>query len=284
MSTNSHNGNGNGNGNGHAVNGGVVPVNGNGHAVNGFVPPEPIDARAVILAGGKGTRLGPYTTVLPKPLLPIGNKAILDVVVRQLNGFGITDMTFAVGYLAHLVEAVFGDGSDFGVNITYHREEEPLGTVGPLAVIDGLDEPFLFMNGDVLTALDYSALYRTHCESGNALTIATHERVVRSEYGVLELGAHDLATRRVTGYQEKPEIGYTVSMGIYVADPRVIPFIPTDTRYDLPDLVLALLDAGETVGSYMTDSYWLDIGRHDDYEQAIADFDSLAPTLLATSG
>jgi NDP-sugar pyrophosphorylase family protein len=266
----------NGNGNGH------VPTH-NGKPQGEFIRSgEPINARVVILAGGKGTRLGPYTTVLPKPLLPIGNKAILDVVVRQLKGFGITDMTFAVGYLAHLVEAVFGDGSNFGVNIEYHREEEPLGTVGPLALIDGLDEPFLFMNGDVLTALDYGDLYRAHVASGNVLTIATHQRVVRSEYGVIHLDGHNVATRRVTGYQEKPEIGYTVSMGIYVADPSVIEFIPEGGRYDLPDLVLALLEAGQPVGSYMTDSYWLDIGRHDDYEQAIADFESLAPSLLAS--
>jgi NDP-sugar pyrophosphorylase family protein len=138
------------------------------------------------------------------------------------------------------------------------------------------------MNGDVLTALDYGDLFRAHVDSGNLLTIATHQRVVRSEYGVLHLDGHNVSTRNVTGYEEKPEIPYTVSMGIYVADPRVISYIPTGQRFDLPDLVLSLLEAGEQVGSYMTDSYWLDIGRHDDYEQAIADFESLAPMLLAS--
>ena len=178
-------------------------VNGNG---NGRPRPDdrPMPRRAVLLAGGKGTRLGPYTTVLPKPLLPIGNKAILDVVVQQLRGCGVTEMTFAVGYLAHLIEAVFGDGSQYGVSITYHHEREPLGTTGALPSIEDLDEDFLFMNGDVLTSLDFPDLYRAHRESGNVLTIATHRRVVRSEYGVLLLDGQVGDVRRVVDYDEKP--------------------------------------------------------------------------------
>jgi NDP-mannose synthase len=247
------------------------------------VPPESrrqMPIRAVILAGGKGTRLGPYTTVLPKPLLPIGNKAILDVVVHQLRSYGITDMTFAVGYLAHLVQAVFGDGSAYDVNITYHQEDEPLGTVGALPELE-LDDTFLFMNGDVLTSLDYADLYERHRGDGNLLTIATHARVVRSEYGVLRLDESSVGrTQKVVDYDEKPEIPYVVSMGIYIAEPGVVDFIPRGERFDLPDLVLELLRNGQQVGSYLTDAYWLDIGRHDDYEQAIADFESLAPMLF----
>ena len=175
--------------------------------------------RAVILAGGKGSRLGPYTTVLPKPLLPVGDRAILDVVVHQLRDAGFDDLTLAVGYLSHLVRAVMGDGSTHGVSIDYHEELEPLGTVGPLATIDRLDESFLMMNGDVLTALDYAHLVDVHKESGNLLTIASHRRVVRTEYGVLHLDGNAGDTRVVTGFEEKPELPYIVSMGVYVIEP-----------------------------------------------------------------
>jgi NDP-sugar pyrophosphorylase family protein len=240
--------------------------------------------RAVILAGGKGTRLAPYTTVLPKPLMPIGDRAILDVVVRQLHSHGFDRLTFAVGYLAHLVKAVFGDGSAYGVSIDYHEEDEPLGTAGPLATIEGIDGPFLAMNGDVLTTLDYGELVRRHVESGNALTIATHRRVVRTEYGVLRLDGHGEPLTRVTGYEEKPEIPYTVSMGVYVLEPRALRYVPTGRRFDIPDLVLALLEGGEPVGSYLFEGYWLDIGRHDDYEQALQDYEQILPRLLAETG
>src|SRR3954462_9427181 len=154
--------------------------------------------RAVILAGGKGSRLSPYTTVLPKPLLPVGDRPILDVVVHQLRDFGFRDITLAVGHLAHLVRAVMGDGSRLDVTIDYHEEPEPLGTVGPLATIDGLDDSFLVMNGDVLTALDYARLVNTHRESGNVLTIASHRRTVHTEYGILHTGPPAGDTRLVT--------------------------------------------------------------------------------------
>jgi NDP-sugar pyrophosphorylase family protein len=235
--------------------------------------------KAVVLAGGKGTRLGPYTTVLPKPLMPIGDRAILDVVVRQLASHGFTDLVFAVGHLAHLIRAVFGDGSAFDVSISYHEEEEPLGTAGPLAMVEGLDDTILALNGDVLTSLDYGLLVERHRETGNALTIATHRRVVRSEYGVLHLQG-DGRLQRVTDYEEKPEIPYTVSMGVYVFEPHALEYIPRGDRFDIPDLVLALLSAGEPVGSYLFEGYWLDIGRHDDYEQALNDYETILPRLI----
>jgi NDP-sugar pyrophosphorylase family protein len=234
-----------------------------------------MSGRAVILAGGKGSRLGPYTTVLPTPLLPVGDKAILDVVVHQLRDLGFTDLTLAVGYLAHLVRAVMGDGSTWGVNIDYEEEREPLGTVGPLANISNLDDSFLVMNGDVLTALDYAEFVAAHRESGNVLTIASHRRVVRTDYGVLHVNGEAGQTRVVTGFQEKPEIPYVVSMGVYAMEPRALEYIEPGTYLDLPDLVLRLIDAGERVGSYLYEGYWLDIGRHDDYERAIAEFGEL---------
>jgi NDP-sugar pyrophosphorylase family protein len=240
-----------------------------------------VDRRAVILAGGRGTRLAPYTTVLPKPLMPIGDKAILDVVVRQLASHGYLRLTFAVGYLAHLIQAVFGDGSAWGVSIEYVEEEQPLGTAGPLATIDGLDDTFLAMNGDVLTTLDYGELFEVHRRAGNALTIATHRRTIRTEYGVLHVDGERGETGRVTGYDEKPTLEYTVSMGVYVIEPAVLAHIKPGDRFDIPDLVLALLDAGEPVGSFLYDGYWLDIGRHDDYEQALGDYETILPRLLA---
>jgi NDP-mannose synthase len=237
--------------------------------------------RAVILAGGKGSRLGPYTTVLPKPLLPVGDRAILDIVVRQLADFGFTEVTLAVGYLAHLVRAVMGDGSKHGVSITYHEEEQPLGTVGALGTIDRRDEPCLVMNGDVLTALNYADLLDIHRQQGNLLTIASHRRVVHTDYGVLHVEDTDGATRQVTGFEEKPEIPYVVSMGVYVLEPSAFEFIEPGEYLDLPDLVLRLLDASQQVGSYLYDGYWLDIGRHEDYERAIVEFEQLRPMFLS---
>ena len=236
--------------------------------------------KAVVLAGGKGSRLGPYTTVLPKPLLPIGDRAILDVVVRQLKDSGFEDLTFAVGYLAHLIQAVFGDGSAHDVSIEYHMEDEPLGTAGALATVDGLDDTFLFMNGDVLTTLDYGELYEVHRESGNVLTIGSHRRVVQADYGVIHLDGTQGETRRVTTYEEKPEIPYVVSMGVYVAEPEILEFIPRDQHFDMPEVVLALIEAGRPVGSYLFDGFWLDIGRHEDYERAITQYDELKTLLL----
>ena len=239
-----------------------------------------IGKHAVILAGGRGSRLAPYTTVLPKPLLPVGDGPILDVVIRQLSLYGFSDVTLAVGYLAHLIEAVFRDGSDQGVALRYHREAQPLGTVGPLASMDHLGDTFLMMNGDILTTLDYAEFYAAHLESGNALTLATHVRTVKSDYGVLELAPTNGFIQRVTGFREKPETDHSVSMGVYCAAGRIREYIPADQPFDLPQLVWRLLEAGERVGSYPYQGYWLDIGRHEDYERAIADFEPVSYTHL----
>jgi NDP-mannose synthase len=240
-----------------------------------------VSRKAIILAGGKGSRLGPYTTVLPKPLLPVGDRAILDVVVHQLRSYGFTDLTLAVGYLAHLIEAVFGDGSDHGVAIEYHLERQPLGTAGALGTIEGLDDTFLAMNGDVLTGLDYAHLFAAHRRAGNILTIATHRRIVRTDYGVLELDGRVGETSAVTGYEEKPEIPYTVSMGVYVAEPAMLDYVDAGSYLDVPDLVVRLLEEGQPVGSFLYDGYWLDIGRHEDYEQAIREYEQVKHQLFA---
>lgn len=234
--------------------------------------------QAVILAGGKGRRLRPYTTVLPKPLMPLGDMPIIEVVLRQLAVSGFDRVTIAVGYLAELLMAYCGDGSKFGLELRYSREEEPLGTAGPLALIDGLDSTFLVMNGDVLTSLDLRALVQQHQASGAAATIATHQRQQQINYGIIESDQES----RVTAYIEKPIHRYQVSMGIYVLEPAVLGLIPRGQYLDLPDLVRQLMAAGQPVLAHPFDGYWLDIGRHDDYEQAVEEFEAMRPQLLGS--
>jgi NDP-sugar pyrophosphorylase family protein len=232
--------------------------------------------KAVVLAGGRGTRLAPYTTAFPKPLMPIGDKPILDVVVQQLRRHGFTEITMAVGHLAELIMAYFGDGERFGVRIRYSREEEPLGTAGPIALVPGLDEPFLVMNGDVLTALDYGAMVAAHRRGRAIATMAVCPRSVQIDFGVIEFDAAGGLTR----YVEKPTHDYWVSMGVYVFDPRVTARIPPRERLDLPDLLQRLREQGESVQCHVYDDYWLDIGRAEDYQQALADFERLRERLL----
>jgi len=237
-----------------------------------------LSARAVILAGGKGSRLAPYTAVIPKPLMPLGDRPILDVVLRQLASHGFGRVTIAVGYLAHLIQAVLGDGTEQGVEIDYHLETEPLGTAGPLATISD-HESLLAMNGDLLTDLDYGAFYAAHKASGNAMSVAVHRRTVTADYGVLDLEDADTDVVSVTGYHEKPETQITVSMGVYAIEPEALALVPAG-RFDIPDLVLKLLDEGMGVGAYPFEGYWLDIGRHDDYDQAVKEFEDILPRLL----
>jgi NDP-sugar pyrophosphorylase family protein len=226
-------------------------------------------SKAVVLAGGKGTRLAPYTSVLPKPLMPIGDRSILEVVLGQLAGSGIKDVTLCVGYLAHLIEAVLEHRTIDGIEISYVHEEDALGTAGPLRLVDDLSSTFIAMNGDVLTTLDYGALLGFHRESGNALTIATRDRPIQIDYGVLHLGENGSADR-VAAYAEKPQMTSTVSMGIYAVEPRTLEYIPPHGAFDFPDLVQALLDNGEPVGAYRYEGLWFDIGRRDDYEEAVS--------------
>ena len=232
------------------------------------------------MAGGEGARLRPYTAVLPKPLMPIGDRPVLDIVIRQLRAAGFDRVTIATGYLAELIEAFFGDGRSYGIPIDYFREHEPLGTVGALALIDGLDEPFLVMNGDVLTDIDYAAMLDHHLASEAAVTVAStpppREHLARRD-GVRRrerAGARSPATSR------SPTHSYEVSMGVYCFRPRALAYIEADARLDFPDLILRLLDAGERVEAWRPEAYWLDLGRHDDYERAITDFEAMRERLL----
>jgi NDP-sugar pyrophosphorylase family protein len=223
--------------------------------------------KAVIMAGGRGTRLEPYTSVLPKPLLPVGDRAILEVVLTQLAEAGFKDVTLCVGYLSHLIRAVLNDGGGHGVRVRYVNESTPLGTVGPLRQIEHLDEPFLVMNGDVLTTIDYAKLLEHHRESGNVLTIAAHRRTSQVDYGVMHLSNNGHGAV-VSAFEEKPKISWVVSMGIYVFEPVTLEHIPAGRPFDFPDLVQALLEANRPVGAFLHDGLWLDIGRHEDYRQA----------------
>ena len=225
--------------------------------------------RVVILAGGYGTRLAPYTSVLPKPLMPIGNRAILEILVDQLAGSGFRDFTFCVGYLSHLIRAVFDNRLDERAEISYQHETEPLGTAGPLRLVEGLDSTFFVMNGDVLTTLDFRAMLRSHRTSGSALTIATHTRTISTDYGVMHLDGANGDVRRVVAYEEKPEIVSAVSMGVYLLEPRALSYVPEDAYFDFPDLVNALIAAGEEVAAYPHDGLWLDIGRAEDHARAV---------------
>ncbi len=235
--------------------------------------------RAVILAGGQGTRLRPYTAVLPKPLLPIGDRPVLDIVLHQLSAAGFGRVTVATGYLAELIETVLDHRNTYGVTIDYVREEEPLGTVGPLAMIEGLDEPFLVMNGDVLTDLDYRKLLSDHVASGAIATIATTTRHIQVTLGVIECG-DDTDADRLTGYVEKPRHAYDVSMGIYCFAPSVLEHIEPGVHFDLPDLVLTLIARGKVVRAWRSDDYWVDLGRPEDYERAINEFEEVRDRLL----
>jgi len=223
--------------------------------------------KAVILAGGKGTRLAPYTLVFPKPLMPLGETPILEIVIRQLVRRGFEEVTLAVGHLAQLIESYFGDGARFDVKIRYSREDRPLGTAGPLAAVGDLDEPFLVMNGDILTTLDYGSFLADHVESGAAASVATFRRTYTVDFGVVETDGD-----RIVGYIEKPETTCDVSMGINALSPHVLERIRPGERLDMPDLLLQLIGAGEEVRSVPFEGRWLDIGRHDDFAAAQEQF------------
>lgn len=222
--------------------------------------------RAVILAGGKGVRLRPFSVNFPKPLMPLGDHPILEVLIRRLLAFGITDITLTLGHLAELIKAYFHTHNRLTteVRLRYVEEEEPTGTAGSLASVRGLDQTFLVMNGDLLTDLDFDELVSFHHRHGAALTIAAHRRRVKIDLGVLECGDDC----RIIEYKEKPELSYDVSMGIYVYEPRVLTFIAPGMYLDFPDLVLKLIAAGEKVCAMPCDCLWLDIGQPDDYARA----------------
>jgi NDP-sugar pyrophosphorylase family protein len=225
--------------------------------------------QAIILAGGKGARLKPYTVVFPKPLMPIGGYPILEVVIRQLKNYGFNDIVMAVGHLKQLIQAFFDDGKQWGVNISYSVEEKPLGTAAPLQLVENCEDNFLVMNGDVLTDLHFDDFFQYHKDNGAVCTIASYKKPVKIDLGVLKAKENN----ELYDYIEKPTLHYSVSMGVYAFKKEVLNYIPANEYFDFPDLIKELLKKGKKVLEYPFDGYWLDIGRPEDYELAIEEFE-----------
>jgi NDP-sugar pyrophosphorylase family protein len=237
------------------------------------------DIRVVILAGGKGTRLKPYTAVFPKPLMPIGQMPILEVVLRQLKSMGFRKITLSVNHLADLIRTFFGNGSQLGLDVTYCLEDKPLGTAGSLSLVQDLSDNFLVMNGDLLTTIDYRQMVHSHIESGAIATVGVFPRDVKIDFGVVELGTGG----EIMGYREKPKLEYMVSMGVNAFHKSVLQFIPRNEYLDMPNLIMKLKSDGKKVMSFRSECEWLDIGRSDDYERAVEMFESSKARYLRES-
>ncbi|MGQ0849019.1 MAG: nucleotidyltransferase family protein [Actinomycetota bacterium] len=220
--------------------------------------------RVIVQAGGRGTRLLPYTSVLPKPLMPVGDHPIVEIMIRQLVHYGFPQITVTLGHLAPLIEAVVGDGRHLGARIDYVREYEPLGTIGPVALVDGLDDPFLVMNGDILTDFNYRDFFETHLRSGAQLSVGLYRKAVPISLGVFEFDEQG----RVSGFREKPTLSFPCSMGIYAFRPDLIELIPHNQPYGFDHLMATCLEQNVHVQAVLHDGIWLDIGRHEDYERA----------------
>ncbi|RFB67124.1 MULTISPECIES: sugar phosphate nucleotidyltransferase [unclassified Herbaspirillum] len=232
--------------------------------------------RAVILAGGKGTRLRPYTVVLPKPLMPIGEFPILEVIIRQLVKSGFTHITLAVNHQAEIIKAFFQDGERWGIRIDYSLETSPLGTMGPLRLIKDLPENFLVMNGDILTDLNFSNFYDSHVQSKHVFTISSMRRQHLIDYGVLDTSSAGV----LTGFREKPSVDYEVSMGVYMLSAEALQLIPVNAPFGFDGLMLKLLELNREVNVRAFSGYWLDIGRPDDYAKAIDEFENTRARFL----
>ena len=223
--------------------------------------------QAIILAGGKGTRLKPYTTEIPKPLVSINDLPIIEILLLRMKKFGVTNVTIAVNHMAHLIMAVLGNGARLGMDITYSLEDKPLSTAGPLKLIKNLDDNFIVANGDILTDLDFKKLYNCHIENDALLTVATHQRFDKIDYGVIKSNEDNI----ITSFEEKPVFDFTVSMGIYVFSKKVLEFVPDEEAFGFDHLMYRLLEENKKIMCYPFKGYWMDIGRPDDYEQAKTD-------------
>lgn len=226
--------------------------------------------KAIILAGGKGTRLRPYTTVIPKPLVPVGDKTILEILIEKLKGFGVTDIVLCVNHMAALIMAYFGDGVKWGVKIEYSQEDKYLGTVAPIKLVKDLPENFLVMNGDLLTDLNVRDLYNYHLQNGALLTIATYKREIQIDFGVIDI---DENKNIAIGFHEKPVHESNVSMGVYVFNRELLSYVPDNMHFGFDDLMHKLLHNKKIIKVYPFSGYWLDIGRAADYDKANEDID-----------
>ena len=225
--------------------------------------------RVIIQAGGLGTRLHPYTTVLPKPLVPVGDLPVLEIMIRQFVARGFGRITITLGHLGHLIMAVVGDGARFGAQVDYVWEDEPRGTIGAVTLVEGLEEPFLVVNGDLLTDFDYGVFMRDHLGSGARLSVGTYHKRVQISLGVFDLDMQ----RRITGFREKPTIALPCSMGIYAIDPSMLEMIPGDRHFGFDDLMKICLERGIAVRGHVFEGHWLDIGRPEDHATASDTFE-----------
>ena len=232
--------------------------------------------RAIILAGGRGTRLKPFTKILPKPLMPIGKFTILEIVIRQLKYYGFKHITITVNHQAKLIKAFFGDGKKFNIIIDYVLEKKPLGTMGPIRGIKNLPENFLVMNGDILTDLNFKKLYKDHTKNKNLFTISSYKRNELIDYGLLETNK----SKNLTKFVEKPHKIYQVSMGIYILRKNILKYIPSNKFFGFDNLMYKLLKLKKKVKIRNHNGYWLDIGRPADYIVANEQFKKMKKKLL----
>ena len=229
--------------------------------------------QAVIIAGGKGRRLLPFTTTIPKPLFPIGEKPVLQLILEQLQKFDISDFMISVGYLGELIEAYFGNGSRFKCRIQYVREMNPLGTAGPISLLPEMSDDFIFMNGDILASVPFPKAIESHKRSSAIMTVCTYRKNVKSSLGIVKVDNND----NVRDYLEKPEETHLVSSGVYIFNPRVKSFVSPNERIDIPELVLRLIHDNQTVRSHLLDGYWFDLGTPEDLEAAIRFYENNNP-------
>ncbi len=228
--------------------------------------------KAVIMAGGKGTRLKPYTTSIPKPLVPVGEKAIIEILLNRLKKNGVDEVFICLNHFAEMIVAFLGDGNKFGLKINYSLEDRPLSTVAPLKLIHDLPDDFLVMNGDLLTDLDFSKLFQFHLQNSSLLTVATYSRKTKIDFGVIEI---DPATNTASGFREKPEYRFDVSMGVYAMNQKILNFVPDNEPFGFDHLMLKLLETRQRIAVFPYDGYWLDIGRPEDYEKANEDIQKI---------
>ena len=228
--------------------------------------------KAVILAGGKGTRLRPYSMFIPKPLVPVGDRPILEILLKRLRQCGVHEVVVCVNHLAEVIMSYFGDGSRFDVQMEYSLEDTPLSTVAPLKLLKSLPENFLVVNGDLLTDLDFSVLFEYHLQKKGILTVAVQKRRVNIDFGVIEV---DERREIAVGFQEKPDYDLNVSMGVYVFNKRLLDYIPDSKPFGFDNLMSLLLAQKQRVHIYQYEGFWLDIGRPDDYEKALENIDHL---------
>tara|TARA_B100001750_G_C15515656_1_gene606921 strand:+ start:1789 stop:2511 length:723 start_codon:yes stop_codon:yes gene_type:complete len=222
--------------------------------------------KALILVGGKGTRLRPYTATIPKPLLPVGDMPILEIILKQLKNSGVNEVILAVGHMSQLFESFFQNGQQLGINIDYSFEDKPMGTAGAIALsIDHFDDDFIVMNGDLLTTLDYKKMFEFHQSKNSSGTVAISRREMKIDFGIVESDSSGM----LSGYIEKPSYFYDFGMGVNIINKKAVKPLLVENEYiDMPDLMLRLREKGEKVYIYREDCFWLDMGRHEDYEKA----------------